>query len=346
MTLTGHSCGDGNLDLVDGEECEGINFNGASCISQGYTGGTLTCNSSCRIDTSNCTAPPAYVSQQYVDQYVLPDGVAGLGTALGTFVSGSRLYVADSSNYQVDVFNVTTHALITTISIPGHSPESGCASPDGTKIIITWGDYGQFSLYSFNSGTGEYTHVGDYGSEGQGFGQMDVVGQCVFDSSSTMAFLTDYTFAVGNTTNHRVWKWNSSTHQFVSSFGSYGNSSGTFHSPAGITRDSSDNLYVSDGTGRIQKFNGSGTVDSNFSLNVGATSYLGVDSNDRIYSISGTLGNSIKVYSHISGSLVGTVNSGGSTTGNISGGIGVAVGSDNSVYANNSGNTVKHYVLP
>src|SRR5690606_7826353 len=41
-------CGDG-LILGD-EECDGEDFGGMTCEDYGYTGGNLTCNSSCRID--------------------------------------------------------------------------------------------------------------------------------------------------------------------------------------------------------------------------------------------------------------------------------------------------------
>lgn len=48
-------CGNGAID--GGEQCDGTNLNGASCISQGFTwGGTLACNSSCQFNTSQCYA--------------------------------------------------------------------------------------------------------------------------------------------------------------------------------------------------------------------------------------------------------------------------------------------------
>lgn len=50
-------CGDGTVDTSEGEQCDGSNLNGQSCISQGYLGGTLRCDTQCRFDTSQCTAP-------------------------------------------------------------------------------------------------------------------------------------------------------------------------------------------------------------------------------------------------------------------------------------------------
>ncbi len=55
-------CGD-NIKEV-GEECDGTDLAGQSCISKNYHGGSLSCTSSCTFDTSNCyyerlTPPPS-----------------------------------------------------------------------------------------------------------------------------------------------------------------------------------------------------------------------------------------------------------------------------------------------
>ena len=47
-------CGNGVID--QGEECDGSNLTGQTCLSRGYTGGTLSCNSNCAINTSACTS--------------------------------------------------------------------------------------------------------------------------------------------------------------------------------------------------------------------------------------------------------------------------------------------------
>ncbi|MEK9154726.1 MAG: cohesin domain-containing protein, partial [Patescibacteria group bacterium] len=53
-------CGNGIIET--GEQCDSSNLGGASCTSQGYSGGTLSCSSSCTFNTSNCssggTLPP------------------------------------------------------------------------------------------------------------------------------------------------------------------------------------------------------------------------------------------------------------------------------------------------
>jgi len=46
-------CGDGVIS-VD-EQCDGANLGGASCVSQGFTAGTLSCTTACTFNTSSCT---------------------------------------------------------------------------------------------------------------------------------------------------------------------------------------------------------------------------------------------------------------------------------------------------
>lgn len=47
----------GNNIKESGEQCDGTDLGGAGCASQGYTGGTLSCNSSCAsFNTSSCAS--------------------------------------------------------------------------------------------------------------------------------------------------------------------------------------------------------------------------------------------------------------------------------------------------
>jgi len=47
-------CGDGIVETP--EQCDSSNLNGASCTTQGFTGGTLSCSSACEFNTSSCTS--------------------------------------------------------------------------------------------------------------------------------------------------------------------------------------------------------------------------------------------------------------------------------------------------
>mgnify|MGYP001465423054 CR=1 FL=1 len=46
------NCGDNVVDV--GEECDGIELNGASCESAGYYTGAVTCNSDCTLNLNEC----------------------------------------------------------------------------------------------------------------------------------------------------------------------------------------------------------------------------------------------------------------------------------------------------
>lgn len=47
-------CGDGFID--PGETCDGADLNGATCVTQGFASGTLTCSSACALVTSSCNS--------------------------------------------------------------------------------------------------------------------------------------------------------------------------------------------------------------------------------------------------------------------------------------------------
>jgi hypothetical protein len=45
-------CGNGVINT--GESCDGANLNSQTCVSQGFAGGTLACNTSCAFNTAGC----------------------------------------------------------------------------------------------------------------------------------------------------------------------------------------------------------------------------------------------------------------------------------------------------
>lgn len=59
------ACGNGAIDT--GEDCEGSDLGGATCLTEGYTAGTLSCNSACEFDTSECTNIPPEVCNNGLD---------------------------------------------------------------------------------------------------------------------------------------------------------------------------------------------------------------------------------------------------------------------------------------
>jgi hypothetical protein len=46
----------GNKIIETGESCDGTVLGGKTCLTQGFTGGTLACSSACQFNTSSCTS--------------------------------------------------------------------------------------------------------------------------------------------------------------------------------------------------------------------------------------------------------------------------------------------------
>ncbi len=112
-------------------------------------------------------------------------------------------------------------------------------------------------IFKFNS-SGAY--ISKFGPAGSGNGQFFRPYGIILDSSNNI-YVTDTSCgAVGaGCDNNRVQKFNSSG-AFLLKFGGTGTGNGQFNYPIGITRDSSNNIYVTDiADQRIQKFNSSGT---------------------------------------------------------------------------------------
>ena len=51
-------CGNGDID--QGEACDGENFNGQTCASQGFTHGDLSCDDACEVHTDGCLDDPCW----------------------------------------------------------------------------------------------------------------------------------------------------------------------------------------------------------------------------------------------------------------------------------------------
>lgn len=58
VIIEGRVPGCGDAVIEGGEECDGSNLAGASCMSKGFTSGTLTCTASCLFNTTACVYTP------------------------------------------------------------------------------------------------------------------------------------------------------------------------------------------------------------------------------------------------------------------------------------------------
>ncbi len=82
----GPVCGNGVIET--GEVCDGSNLGGQTCSSQGFSGGTLACNSTCDgFDTSGCTSGGCTTQTLYSNNF---DSTSGLSDwTRGTFDGSS-----------------------------------------------------------------------------------------------------------------------------------------------------------------------------------------------------------------------------------------------------------------
>jgi len=82
----GPVCGNGVVET--GEQCDGGNLNGQTCVGLGFTGGTLACSGSCTFDTSGCTTGGCTTQTLYSNNF---DSASGLSDwTRGTF-NGSNV---------------------------------------------------------------------------------------------------------------------------------------------------------------------------------------------------------------------------------------------------------------
>lgn len=91
----GPACGNGTVGT--GEECDGTNLDGETCVSQGYASGTLSCADDCTFDKSACVE--AACGNGTIDAGEQCDGpMLGAGTCESEgFVGGTLGCAADCS---------------------------------------------------------------------------------------------------------------------------------------------------------------------------------------------------------------------------------------------------------
>ncbi|MBU1534797.1 hypothetical protein KKF84_05725, partial [Myxococcota bacterium] len=137
----GGTCGDGTLDTT--EECDGTDFNGETCVTQGFPGGSLSCSDQCTIDTSTCD-PLAQCGNSIVET-----GEECDGSNLGGGTCGSLGYwfgALDCSSCSYD----ETHCRDAVVS--------GTAAHDLTySSVIT--PAGEIIQAGYVSGTSFYGHT-------------------------------------------------------------------------------------------------------------------------------------------------------------------------------------------
>ncbi|MFT3835550.1 MAG: VCBS repeat-containing protein [Myxococcaceae bacterium] len=124
-------CGDGNIDAVNGEQCDGTNLGDATCETQGFDRGSLGCNATtCQYDTTLC--------EKHCGDGTVNFGEACDGDA-GVMVCPSFGFNACKADCTIDV----SHCVATLLSagpgltqVSGGSSELGDVDPKGPGDLV------------------------------------------------------------------------------------------------------------------------------------------------------------------------------------------------------------------
>jgi YVTN family beta-propeller protein len=106
-------CGDGTIQTT--EECDGITLGGETCMSLGFTGGSLSCRPRCAANDKKCTLPCVL--------------------ELKDCTGAPLLYVANATSNTVSVIDTRTLETVTTIRV-GQEPRGIAVTPDGAAVYV------------------------------------------------------------------------------------------------------------------------------------------------------------------------------------------------------------------
>ena len=266
--------------------------------------------------------------------------------ALYTDLTG-RVYVADSGNNRIQVFNLKGE-YITTIGTSGsgdgqlESPSGVTVDDDGNVYVA---DRDNYRVQKFDP-TGKF--ITAWGGPGDGDGEFNNPQRIAVDGSGNI-YVTD-TFTMSLSRQHRVQKFDSSG-KFLAKWGSKGDGDGQFNKPMGIAVDGNGNVYVSDCDSflysyhrphRVQKFDSNGNFLAKFGTKAKDDGNLyfplgvAVDLSGNVYVVD--RGNHRIQKFDSTGSFLVTWGEQGTGEGQFNVPAGVAVDSNGNVYVTDSGN--------
>ncbi len=75
LNCTHSRCGDGIVNPTDGEQCDGLNFDGQSCFTRGYADGTLTCRE-CKTELDECSILSVSATKKFNFAWPPADGAS------------------------------------------------------------------------------------------------------------------------------------------------------------------------------------------------------------------------------------------------------------------------------
>ena len=186
----------------------------------------------------------------FIEDYMNLSSIINLNEpmGIGTDEQGN-LYVADSMNYQIQVFDNDALFLKKWGQQGSNDGEFnypvGIAVSNSGNIYVA--DQYNHRIQKFNH---EGTFIKSWGSFGENDGEFDTPMRLAVNGLENV-YVVDFG-------NNRIQVFDNDGN-FINKWGTHGNSEGQFDSPRGIAIDIMQNVYVSDtNNNRIQKFNSNG----------------------------------------------------------------------------------------
>ena len=184
-------------------------------------------------------------------------GGSGLNFPARMFLTGKFLFVLDSKNNAMKVWNRTNGTYV--LSYGGVGSAAGKFSqplglgkdPRGNRFAVADTGNNRIQIFTFDGDTGAITFERQVGAYGTGAGQ--------FYSPNAVAIGPIGRLHVADSGNHRIQVLDDATGAFILQFGAYGLGVGQFRTPRGLCVDSLGIVVVADTeNNRLQAFNGAG----------------------------------------------------------------------------------------
>ena len=257
---------------------------------------------------------------------------------------GSKLYVGDSINNKVKIFNTSDNSLVGQFGSSGNGdgqfngPNGLAFSKDYSKLYVA--DMSNRRVQIFN--TSDNSFAGKFGTYGSGDGQFNYPKALALSTDGTKLYVADYG-------DSRVEIFNTGDNSYVGQFGSFGSGDGQLDTPVGmVASPDGSKLYVQDfGNHRVDIFN---TSDNSFAGKFGSqgsgdgqfngTTYdLTISPDGRKLYVADSGSNQVQIFNTSDNSFAGKFGTGGSGDGQIDFPLSVAVSPDGSkVYVGDQNN--------
>jgi hypothetical protein len=176
------TCGNGKLDT--GEQCDGSLLNGKTCVTQGFTSGSLSCTSSCTLNTAACVKSTTTGGPAVCGDGLIESGEWCDGSNLNGQTCVSRGYKGGSLKCYACAFNTfyCWHCGNGMVESGNGEQCDGASSLSGktcSSLGLGTGTLGCTSCkYSGCSGTSTSTGGTSTGTTGCGNGKIDAGEQC------------------------------------------------------------------------------------------------------------------------------------------------------------------------